>query len=177
MKQLVAVAVLLLVGHKAALSQQPADPVAKNSAFLEIAGNGGLASLNYERSVAPGLQLRIGWGNWSEDTQDDFATYSRSYNTFPIMLSGVLYPGNHHLELGGGVTLGREAVDSAVVLSQRTTFLRTVTTLESFVGYRRQPPGGGFVWRLGLTPSYSVSGDYPDTGFHLGAGFSAGWAF
>ena len=177
MKRIVAVAALLLVGHRAALSQQPAHPTAKNSAFVEIAGNGGLASINYERSVAPGLQVRIGWGNWGADTQDDFATYSKSYNTFPIMVSSVLYPGTHHLEVGGGVTLGREAVDSMVVLAERTTFSRSITTLESFVGYRRQPPGGGFVLRLGLTPSYSVSGDYPDTGFHLGAGFSAGWAF
>jgi hypothetical protein len=174
MKRLFVLAVPLFFARQA-VAQQPADSLAKNSVFVEVGGNGGLISLNYERAVA-GLQLRVGSGMWSDLNLDLFASSGKSYITFPIMLSRMLNSGTQHLELGGGMLFGRESVDS-VVFSTQQTYSRSITSVQGFIGYRRQPLGGGFLLRLGMTPSYAISGDYPADGFHLGAGLSLGWAF
>jgi hypothetical protein len=146
---------------------------ARNAAYLEVLGNGGAASLNYERRLGD-VSLRVGWGNWSNDTPDGSET-ARAYNVIPIMLQRVLYSGGHHLELGGGVLLGQEKIDSVFITTRSWT--QSIANLEALVGYRRQSTGKAFVFRAGLTPSYALQGDYPDKGFHLGGGVSLGLAF
>jgi hypothetical protein len=149
---------------------------ANNSAYLEIVGNGGQASINFERSIGDRLGIRFGWGNWSDQQSDDFAETNRSYNVFPIMLHGLLYSGQHHLELGGGVLLGNAKIDSTLFTGPQS-ISHSVVDLEGVIGYRRQPLGSGFVFRAGVTPSYAMEGDYPGKGFHVGAGVSLGWAW
>jgi hypothetical protein len=149
---------------------------ANNSAYLEIVGNGGQASINFERAIGDRMGLRFGWGNWSDEESDDFAELKRSYNVWPIMLHGLLLSGQHHVELGGGVLLGNANVDSTLFAGSQSSS-HSVADLEALIGYRRQPLGSGFVVRAGITPSYAMEGDYPDKGFHVGAGVSLGWAF
>ncbi len=150
---------------------------ARNSAYLEAAGNGGMASINYDRAVAPGVALRLGWGNWESDHSTDFDKTTKSYNVFPVMLSALLYSGEHHLELGGGMLVGRASVDSSAIFVGTQSHSQSIANLEALVGYRRQVPTGGFLFRAGVTPSYALSGDYPSSGLHLGGGVSIGWAF
>jgi len=160
-----------------ALHAQGAAPApARNSAYLEILGNGGTASLNYERRLGEVVRLRVGWGNWADEYSLDADETSRSYNVVPIMLQGVLYPGAHHLEIGGGLLLGQVHADS-VYFGTSQSWSQSIADLEAVVGYRRQSTGRAFVFRAGITPSYALEGEYPDKGFHLGAGVSLGMAF
>ncbi|HWC46726.1 MAG TPA: hypothetical protein VG868_11495, partial [Casimicrobiaceae bacterium] len=57
------------------------------------------------------------------------------------------------------------------------SWTQSIANLEALVGYRRQSTGRAFVFRVGITPSYALEGEYPDTGFHVGAGMSVGMAF
>ena len=149
---------------------------ARNAAYLEIVGNGGIASLNYERRLSDVIRLRVGWGNWADEFSPDADETSRSYNVIPIMLQSVLYSGRHHLEVGGGVLLGQVRADS-VFFGTSQSWTQSIANLEALVGYRRQSTGRAFVFRAGITPSYALEGDYPDKGLHLGAGISLGMAF
>lgn len=171
--RLICLLVPVVLVPTAVLAQQPIVPVtAKNALYLEVFGNGGEASINFDRNIGPGVQFRVGWGSWGDDASTDFNQTSKSYNVFPVMLSAVLFPGNHHLELGGGMLVGRVNVDSTLINSTLSTS-RTVANIETLLGYRRQPPGGGFVFRAGVTPCYSLQGDYPDSGLRVQAGVSA----
>jgi hypothetical protein len=83
--------------------------------------------------------------------------------------------GRGMLELGGGVLLGqRRRTDEA----GRTT--AAITTLTATVGYRNQSTRGGFLFRIGFTPFYSLNDGehaYPDPDFTPSAGVSIGYGF
>ena len=160
----------------ALFAQSAARAPARNSAYLEILGNGGTASLNYERRLGDVVRLRVGWGNWAYEASPDADDTSRSYNVIPIMLQSVLYSGQHHLEVGGGLLLGQVHADS-VYFGTSQSWSESIADLEAVLGYRRQSTGRAFVFRAGLTPSYALQGEYPDKGFHLGGGMSFGLAF
>ena len=159
-----------------AQSAAPVPAPARNAAYLEILGNGGTASLNYERRLGDVVRLRVGWGNWADEYSPDADETSRSYNVVPIILQGVLYSGAHHLEIGGGALLGQVRADS-VFFGTSQSWTQSIANLEALVGYRRQSTGRAFVFRVGVTPSFALLGDYPDKGFHLGGGMSFGLAF
>ena len=58
-----AVALLLLVVAAPAKAQQGEDTLRPNAAYLEIFGNGGVYSFNYER-VLKSVRLRVGMAQW-----------------------------------------------------------------------------------------------------------------
>ena len=171
----------LLLAPAAALAQQlPAASTgptgARNAIYVELFGNGGVASINYGRTIAPHLELRAGWGEWSTEESTDFNALRKKFNVFPIMLQNVRGQGTHHLELGLGLLLGRLSEEYGTTTGTETT-TTTIGDVEGLIGYRRQRPRGGFVFRAGLTPEYAFAGDYPSDGAFLSAGLSFGWAF
>jgi hypothetical protein len=94
----------------------------------------------------------------------------------PVTVSYLLGSGERKLELGGGVTLGRETRDRSSIHQKSSSF----SNLTGIIGYRSQPPGRGYLFRAGVTPFYSFDqGDdaYPDPGFTLSAGVSFGYRF
>ena len=149
---------------------------ARNAIYVELFGNGGVASINFERAIAPQLKLRAGWGEWSTEESTDFNATRKKFNVFPIMLQNVRGQGTHHLELGLGVMLGRRSEEYGTTTGTATK-TTTLGDVEGLIGYRRQRPTGGFVFRAGLTPEYAFAGDYPSKGAFLSAGLSFGWAF
>jgi hypothetical protein len=174
----------LLVAHclaatsaVAQISPGPAPRQAKNAAYIEVFGNGGDISINVDRALAPGVALRLGYGSWDSERTTDFDRAQKSYTVFPVMLSGLISSGSHHLEIGGGLLFGHASVDSTGAFLTPVSYSETITDLEGLLGYRRQPPAGGFVLRAGITPSIALQGDYPDRGFHFGGGVSVGWSF
>ncbi len=44
--------------------QTDASKASRNNAYLEVLGNGGLYSLNYERIVVEHFALRVGFASW-----------------------------------------------------------------------------------------------------------------
>src|SRR3989442_8781400 len=135
-----------------ALAEQ--DRNATNSIFLEGGGPGLAYSLNYERIFENDFGLRVGFsylsvsGTASAGTSTANGTISMW--TVPVLANylGVNW-GNHSLELGGGATVvglnGAGSMGAFAASGSGTLVLGT-----AIFGYRRQPPGGGFQFRIGL---------------------------
>lgn len=151
-------------------SAQQARP---NTAYLELLGSGGAWSVNFERALGA-FRVRLGFAGWS--SSDLFGAGTTGYTTVPITLSHVKGDGNHHLETGVGVTVGRRTFESSFDAGERSQF----TTITGILGYRYQKPAGRFVFRAVLTPMYglgTVESAYPDKGFFPSLGISFGTAF
>ena len=141
---------------------------ARNSIFLELAGNGVLYSLNYDHKFFDHASARIGGMYLSLPAEDDLGNDGRiSVLLVPIMVNYLVGNGNSRLELGAGALVGavnsdtnNEAVNAVGAGGIATT-----------VGYRLQPRKGGFLFRIGITPF--ITGE----GFQLWGGLSLGGTF
>jgi hypothetical protein len=155
-----------------ATAQQPQGP--QNSVYLELLGNGGLYSFNYERHLTERTNVRVGYGHWTiEGLWIDEKT---TVTTVPVGASWLLGSARR-LELGVGVVAGRRS--EAVFLSEdsRTNSFASITGV---VGYRFQPARSGWIFRAGFTPFYGFGDEdkaYPDRGFFPSLGISGGYSF
>lgn len=117
--------------------------------FLEMAGNGGFYSINYERNITERFSARIGTElfppSWTEEGE--------TIAGFPIMVNYQIYRlGNHHLLAGIGTLLATNGVNS----------------ITGAIAYELQVDSRAML-RLGFTPHY-IDGDFePWAG--LGVGF------
>jgi hypothetical protein len=146
-----------------------APPAARNAVFFELLGNGGLFSFNVERMVTDRVAVRAGYARWNLSS-GIFDT--GEYQTVPLTASYLFGGGERKLEIGGGVTIGRgQSFDQ----SDRFSF----SDLTAIVGYRSQPAEGGYLFRAGLTPFYTLNDGetYPGHGFTFSAGVSFGYRF
>jgi hypothetical protein len=143
--------------------------------FVELLGNGGLYSVNYERMLTDQLGLRVGYAAWNSPVLFE-GTPSDRYQTVPVSMSYLLGRGERKLELGGGITFGQRAFDRSSGTGRDFSF----RTLTAIVGYRSQPREGGYLFRVGATPFYSFDDGeeaYPDPGLFFSAGISFGYRF
>jgi hypothetical protein len=140
--------------------------LSRNSIYFELFGNGGLYSFNYERSITSSFIGRIGFASFASDL---YGTKTR-ITDFPLSVSYITGKNKSHFEAGGGLLLGVE---------KESDVSNTLVDLIGFIGYRYQPAGKGFLFRIGLTPFFSLDGNanYPDNGFMLSGGISLGYHF
>ncbi|MFL5310509.1 MAG: hypothetical protein ACJ79H_08675 [Myxococcales bacterium] len=147
-----AATLLVLAAAAPALAEQ--DRSATNSVFLEGGGPGLAYSLNYERIFENDFGLRVGFSYLSVSgtvsSGSSTASGSVSMWTVPVLANYLgLKWGNHALELGGGATVvglsGAGNIGAFAGSGSGTLVLGT-----AILGYRRQPPGGGFQFRIGL---------------------------
>jgi len=155
---------------------------AKNAIYLDLAGPGGLYSLNYDRMITDELSARIGFSyisaGGSASSGGTTTSAEVSLLTIPITVS---YLGigslSNQFELGGGATFMRVTGDgfiSAGSDSSGASASATVIGLTPMAGYRHQAPDGGFVFRIGLSPLVMLGGEggvLPWGYLSLGAGF------
>lgn len=142
---------------------------ARNAAYMELLGNGGLFSLNYERLVSEHATVRVGAANWSAG---DLLGGTSAVTTALLMASHLNGEGSHKAELGAGVLIGHR--------SAPVTAAGDFASLTGVIGYRYQSRSGGRVMRIGFTPFLGLTGGasaYPDPGFMPSAGISLGYAF
>jgi hypothetical protein len=147
------------------------ERTANNALFVEGLGPGLLYSINYERTFSE-FALRVGFDYFSLSASNQGTSASAAFLAVPLTFS---YLGigslKHIFELGGGAallyfggsvnTLGNSTSGSAVA---------ALGTL--IVGYRYQPPDGGFFFRAGLSPLISSAGGFlPWPYLSLGATF------
>ncbi len=168
--------IFLLACASPCLAQAGAARIARNAVYLELLGNGGLYSVNFERMLNDTLALRIGFATWNSPALFYDGTPPDRLTTVPVTVSYLLGSGERKLELGGGVTIGRATRDRSSIHQKSSSF----SNLTGIIGYRSQPPGRGYLFRAGVTPFYSFDqGDdaYPDPGFTLSAGVSFGYRF
>jgi hypothetical protein len=174
-KQVFLLLTAFLAGGSACFAQVSEAPAAaaRNAVFVELLGNGGIYSLNYERMLTGQLGLRVGYAAWNSPFWSEVTPPNR-YQTVPVTMSYLLGRGERKLELGGGITFGHGRFDRS---SGRDFSFRTLTAI---VGYRSQPREGGYLFRVGVTPFYSFDDGeeaYPDPGFVFSAGVSFGYRF
>ncbi|HUG36679.1 MAG TPA: hypothetical protein VML54_07000 [Candidatus Limnocylindrales bacterium] len=148
-----------------------------NSIYLEVLGNGGLYSVNFERKVSDRIALRAGLASWSASSF--FTDEERSLTVLPLLASYLQGSGNHRAEVGAGFLVGRQTIEAAFSNASESS---TIVNLTGALGYRYQRPHGGLVFRAGFTPFYSLSPSdedtaYPDKGFFPSVGVSFGYAF
>ena len=158
---------LSLVLFASPLLAQDETPIPKpNGWYLELLGNGGLYSINYERRIRPKMVMRYGAANWT--SEDWFSDSETRIYAFPITTSYLVGSSKHKFELGGGILVGhrKDEFDKGFFLS-----------LTGIAGYRYEADGG-FLFRAGLTPFYGLTkGDsaYPEDGALGSAGISFGF--
>ena len=163
---------LVLVFGPGARAQASADP-ARNSVYLELFGNGGMYSLNYDRELTEGVRVRVGFAGWT--AQDFFGGPDVSMQTIPVSLHLLRGRGRHQADIGGGIVTGRKTRDSDFP-GDSANFM----SLVGIIGYRYQRPESGFVFRAGFTPFYGLGDEddaYPEKGFLPSVGVSLGFGF
>ena len=151
-------------------SSQEIKP-SKNSVYFEFFGNGGLYSINYERELASKLYGRIGFSTFDYSNILGSGSESPSRVTvFPVMITYLSGNGKNHFEISGGMLFGLETETGAS---------NAIVDLTAFIGYRYQSSANGFLFRLGITPFYSLdnAAHYPDQGYLTSAGLSLGFCF
>ncbi len=144
----------------------PHKDFARHSIFVEIGGSSGLYSLNYDHKLADHVSLRVGgmyFGLKDNDTREHV-----SIITAPVMINYLLGSGSSRLELGVGMLLAQARGE---VKDPQLEFDIRGWGGISTVGYRLQPRGGGFLFRIGVTPYFNGSQIIPWAGISLGATF------
>lgn len=138
-------------------SDQSTDRKAKNLVYLELLGNGGLYSINYERMIGNDLSARLGFSYFSVSASAGDSTAKASLVTAPVMLNYMLGGKNHKFETGAGATvIYVSASASGGGASMSGEGIGVVGT--GTVGYRYSPADGGFVFRVGYTPFIGANG-------------------
>ena len=168
---------LLALGCQAAEAQSRGlAPLNINAIYVEGFGNGGLFSLNYERVISPRLGLRAGFASWK--ASDFFGGGDSHFLTFPLTLSYLPGGPGSGWEFGGGFLLGKEddGDQDYGLGGERATESKSLANLTAILGYR-WVTGGGWMYRAGFTPFYSLAGDYPEDGFMPSVGMSFGKRF
>jgi hypothetical protein len=132
----------VILGLLLAVCAAPADgqaPPTRAVFYGELGGNALYGgSVNVELMLTPNLSARVG---------------ASPFGAYPFMLNYLSGAGAHHLEAGFGLLASPEGSDR----------LATAT-----LGYRYQRPGGGPLFRAGLTPLLGADGVAPWVGISLG---------
>jgi hypothetical protein len=139
-------------------------PTARNAFYIELLGNGLLYSVNYDRLFADQISGRVGLMVIGAANDSSAAAVIAA----PIMANYLFGRGNSHFEAGIGVTVMTGAVENVEGIEDEG-FSGAVGT--ATLGYRYQRPGGGFVFRAGLTPFFGGGGILPWFGLSFGYGF------
>lgn len=137
--------------------------------YVELGGNAGHVSINYDRRIASAITARLAFGMWRT-----LSVNSDQPPEFARLLAGLvnylaLDPTDHRsaLEVGVGVVAGSSWQEGAPH--------RAVLNLTSVVGFRRT--SAPILFRAGMMPQYTVRGDWPRSRFSLRIGMSLGLAF
>jgi len=146
---------LLLLFSSVLLSvkaQEIGPELKRNTIFIELLGNGGIYSLNYDRILLSKEKWKlagragVSYFNFSDD-------FNTQYYAIPLEVSYLVGKGNHFLETGLGITplykIGERIEEFNI--EQETLFI----TSTARIGYRYQRKDGGFFFKAGWTPQYT----------------------
>jgi hypothetical protein len=148
-----------------ALLAAPVLMAQENAAYFELGGSAVIPSANYERRLNERWFGRVGLAvvvaSTSEDTDTTVA--------IPLTASWVNRPGsNHHLELGGGVTIVGGDRQDLYDWGDDDDDQYSTAFLSGIAGYRYQKPDGGFLFRAVFTPVVGGGDFLPWAGISFG---------
>lgn len=136
----------------------------QQAAFVELGGNGLIVSFNYDTRLQnrpDGWGLRVGAGGLAAG--NDF-----TFVSVPVQVNYLAGRNGNYFEVGAGITYSNGrfwGIDDSRLFGT-TTF-----------GYRHQPVNGGFLFRAGLTPIFTVNDNDGPFFIPYFAGISLGYAF
>jgi hypothetical protein len=150
-----------------AAAQEVQPPLARNAVYVELLGNALLYSVNYDRLFTPNVAGRVGlMFVAAEDDDGDSGTAA----IFPLMGSYLWGDGNSHFETGIGLAVATASFDvDEIDIDESGGGTGVYGT--GVLGYRYQRPGGGFLFRVGLTPVFTTSDFAPWFGLSFGYAF------
>lgn len=146
---------------------------AKNAGFIELGGNAGLYSLNFDRIYYYKEKLKI-------SARVGFAPNFNGFYIEQIYIlenNFILFKNPHHLELGLGVTLQRRYNEKPNEIDNY--FWENILFSVWRCGYRYQKQDDGLFLRAGITPvvmSNDAEGFHSNY-FQFWAGASVGLSF
>lgn len=146
---------------------------AKNAGFIELGGNAGLYSLNFDRIYYYKDKFKV-------SARVGFAPYFNGYyieQEYVLENNFILFTNPHHLELGLGATLQRRHNERPGQIDNY--FWENIIFGVARCGYRYQKQDDGFFFRAGLTPvimSDDAEGFHSNY-FQFWAGVSFGISF
>ena len=145
----------------------------KNLLYIELGGNAGLYSLNYERVYFYKEKLKMGLrGGFALNLNGIYVEQA-----YLLEHNFILFKNPHHLELGLGISLQRRYNEKPN--STNTYFWENLLFSTWRCGYRYQKQDDGFFLRAGILPivmSHDALGFHPDY-FQLWGGVSVGMSF
>ena len=131
------------------------ERTAENAVYLEGLGPALFYSVNYDRSFGD-FAARVGFGYISVSAGDTQQSASASFIAVPITVSYLgIGSKRNMLELGAGATIfhvGAGGSSFNTSSSSSASASSTFVLPAGIIGYRYQPPGGGFVLRAGISP-------------------------
>lgn len=134
-----------------------------NSAYLELLGNGGLYSVNYERFLNEDLYgIRAGFSTISSSENGD----TTSVYTAPIMFVKLFGKDSNYLEVGFGRTFVSASVHNDSLNLKGDGGIWT-----GCFGYRYQSEAQGALFKIGLTPFIAEGNFIPSIGLGFGYTF------
>ena len=136
-----------------------------NAWYVEVGGNGLLASVNFDKIFYEAELIKISWRvgagyaplNLFIPAEKDFATFLFGFNEMFGMR-------NKYFEVGinGGYTLGLPDIEGYID--------GDLISIMGTIGFRRQSHDKGFVYRFGFTPMIYPK-LLPSVGFSFGQSF------
>lgn len=150
----------------------PPTPVARegvgaytdNALFLELGGPAVLYSVNYDRRLGDFFSLRVGASYLGINAGSTRATAVLVPITFHVLVGGRSWS---HFEIGAGAM---PAFGSVTTSSKSGASAAGVAGV-GVVGYRLQPPDGGFFFRANLNVLVADGMALPWPGLSFGATF------
>jgi hypothetical protein len=142
---------------------------ANNVLFVELAGNAGIYSLNYERFFTDDIAARIGFGYISLTAYSGSESASASILFVPLMASYMgIGSADHKLELGAGPLFVHASARASGIGSSAANASGFGIAGTASVGYRYVPHDGGFDFKIAFTPIFGAGGFLPWGGLGLG---------
>lgn len=172
---------VLLISSPSIFAQTEAETfTAKKAVYLDLGGNAGQYAITFGKHFyqkgAIKMMGSVGFSLWADRVEG-----STVFNpAIPLEVSGLIGSGNHHLELGLGLT---PHLATSLDFNSETLELEDKVVFDSLIplriGYRYQKPEGGFFFRVGYTPFFKVPvGGREDWVFtSIFAGLSIGKSF
>lgn len=130
-----------------------------NNLFLEVLGNGGLYSLNYDRVIYGNISVRAGAGSII------LIIPIISIKTFPIIINYRLYLKNNYFEFGLGTTVF--SIPPNTIFENKEIKLFWLTGVISYC----LQSSIGINGRIAVTPFYVGNKFIPYGGFSIGYSF------
>lgn len=164
---------------------EPTVRTANNVLYVEGLGQGLFYSINYERVFGDfGARVGVGYISFTDHSSSftDCSSSSTNCTSTPVSTTAsfltvplsVSYLGigskKHIFEMGAGLTILHTSADASGLFVDNSGHGSATTVLGDIIlGYRLQPPNGGFFLRAGLSPLISRYGFWPWPYFGIGA--------